>query len=80
VTGVDITVSLDDLFERIAPIDDRLRFCLLGEIGKKTDETVVACIFIRTSLSLGAGFGTSVNLRTSGAPYFSYTTAFIPVL
>jgi hypothetical protein len=41
---------------------------------------VVACTFIRTSLSLGTGVFTSIRRRTSGDPYFVQTIAFIIVL
>src|SRR2546425_594871 len=42
-------------------------------------DTVVACIAIRTSLSLGTGFSTSLNWRRSGGPYWVCKIAFISV-
>ena len=39
-------------------------------------DTVVACIAIRTSLSLGAGLSTSLNWRRSGDPYWVCRIAF----
>src|SRR3990170_1258786 len=42
--------------------------------------TVVARIRMRTSSSLGTGRSTSSTRRTSGGPYRSWTTAFMPSL
>src|SRR5438105_2499144 len=42
-------------------------------------ETVVACMAIRTSLSLGTGLSTSLNCRRSGGPYRVWRIAFINV-
>ena len=42
-------------------------------------DTVVACILIRTSLSLGAGLSTSLNWRRSGGPYWVCRIAFTSV-
>src|SRR5688500_13434003 len=39
-------------------------------------DTVVACMAIRTSLSLGAGLSISLNWRRSGAPYCECRIAF----
>src|SRR3989442_5532571 len=39
--------------------------------------TLAACTLISTSLSLGAGFSTSLSWRTSGGPYFGRTIAFM---
>ncbi|MHA1508872.1 MAG: hypothetical protein ACTSO6_09240 [Promethearchaeota archaeon] len=35
--------------------------------------------FTNTSLSLGIGFSTSLNCRTSGGPYFVHTIAFMRI-
>src|SRR5439155_17553955 len=40
-------------------------------------DTVVACMAISTSLSLGAGLSTSLNCRTVGGPYCVCAIAFI---
>lgn len=42
-------------------------------------DTVVACIVIRTSLSLGAGLSTSLNWRRSAGPYWVCRIAFTTV-
>ncbi len=42
--------------------------------------TVVARILMRTSSSLGTGRSTSSMRSTSGGPYRSWTTAFMPSL
>src|SRR4051812_12578752 len=42
-------------------------------------DTVVACILIRTSLSLAAGLSTSLNWRRSGGPYWACRIAFTSV-
>src|SRR5436189_6375300 len=39
-------------------------------------DTVVACMAISTSLSLGAGLSTSLNCRRSGDPYWLCRIAF----
>src|SRR2546422_11494429 len=39
--------------------------------------TLAACTLISTSLSLGAGFSTSLSWRTSGGPYFGRTIGFM---
>src|SRR6267378_3377011 len=48
--------------------------------NKSRGFTDAAQSFIKTSLSLGVGFSTSVNCSTSGGPYCVRTIAFIEVL